>query len=404
MVKKPLAGIKVVGLTWYVTGPQITKTLAAYGAEVVKIEGHTRHDPGREYPPYKDNIAGLNRCGDFNSYNTGNLSIALNLAKPRGIEIVKRLVARADVVVDNFAGQAMPRMGLGYEELRKVKPDIIMLSACMQGQTGPYATLPGSGGHLVALSGFTYITGWPDRQPAGPHGPYTDYIGPRFCLTAILAALDYRRRTGKGQYIDVSQYETSIHFLAPLLLDYTVNGRVAGGMGNRCSYAAPHGAYRCHGKDRWCAIAVFSDGEWSSFRKVIGNPPWSKDPRFGTLLGRKKNEDELDRLVEEWTVNYPAEQVMTMMQSAGVAAGVLETNQDMMEHDPQLKHRHFFRELDHPETGPYHAPGSAFNLSRATYELKRAPLLGEHNEYVLKELLSMSDSEIAKLSAEGVLE
>lgn len=277
-----------------------------------------------------------------------------------------------------------------------------MLSTCMMGQTGPHAAHPGYGRPLAALAGFSQIAGWPDRQ-AAELGPYTDFIAPRLNALTILAALDYRRRTGKGQYIDMSQYENSIHFIAPLVLDYVVNQRIAGREGNRFIYAAPHGAYRCQGDDRWCAIAIFNDDEWESFGNVIGNPAWIEDPKFSTLLGRKENEDELDRLVEEWTINHSAEEVMTMTQVAGVGAGVVENGEDLLEHDPQLKHRHFFWELDHAEVGKDYAPGPSFVLSKSTCELRPAPLLGEHNEYALKEMLGMSDDEIAELVIEEVI-
>ena len=278
-----------------------------------------------------------------------------------------------------------------------------MLSACMQGQTGPHAAHPGLGFHLTALSGFSNITGWPDRQPLDL-GPHTDFIAPHFNLLAILAAIDYRRRTGKGQYIDISQYENGIHFMAPIILDYVVNQRIANRMGNRHSDAAPHGAYRCHGEDRWCAIAVFTDEEWQSFSKVIGDPRLTTNLKFSTLLARKENEDELDSLVEEWTINRSAEEVMNLLQAAGVAAGVVQTGEDLLEHDPQLKHRQFFQELDHPEIGKHYARCPAFTLSKSSCEVQRAPLLGEHNEYLLKETLGMSDEEIAELVIEGVVE
>ncbi len=401
--KKALAGIKVADFTRAVAGPITTKTLSDYGAEVIKIEGKVKFDGHRMASPFKDNIPGLNRGGDFNQDSTGKLSIALNLAHPKGIEIAKKFIAQADIVVENFAGGVMKRMGLGYEELKKIKPDIIMLSACMQGQTGPHTTHPGLGFHLTALSGFTHITGWPDREPLDL-GPHTDFIAPHFNVLAILAALDYRRRTGRGQYIDMSQYENGIHFMAPLVLDYTVNQRVANRIGNHHSSAAPHGAYRCRGEDRWCVIAVFTDEEWHSFSKVIGDPTLTTNPKFSTLPARKENEEELDSLVEEWTITHSAEEVMSLMQAAGVAAGVVETGEDLLEHDPQLKHRRFFQELDHPEIGKHYARGPAFVLSKCPCELQRAPLLGEHCEYVLKEILGMSDDEIAELVIEEVLE
>jgi len=404
MTKKLLDGLKVADFTLYVAGPQITKVLAAYGAEVIRIEGKSKIDFQRVSPPFKDMEPGFNRGGDFNQYNTSKLSMAVNLTKPKGVELAKRLVAWADLVVENFSGGAMTRMGLGYEELERIKPDIIMLSTCMQGQTGPYATSPGTGYHLTALSGFYHITGWPDREPVGPDGPYPDYIAPRLSLLALLAALDYRRRTGKGQYIDISQYETAVHFMTPLVLDDAVNQRVAGCRGNRSDYAAPHGVYRCRGDDKWCAIAVFTDEEWESFGKVTGNQSWAKETRFATLPARKRNEDELECLVEEWTVNLSPLEVMNMMQAAGVGAGMVQTAEDLLEYDPQLKHNHLFWELDHPEVGKYRAPGSSFVLSKSPYALQRAPLLGEHNEYVLKQVLGLPDEEIAELVVEGVIE
>ncbi|MFC1966834.1 CaiB/BaiF CoA transferase family protein [Chloroflexota bacterium] len=403
MSKRPLEGIKVVGFTWVFAGPLITKALADNGAEVIRIEGKSRPDSERAAHPFKDGIIGVNRSGGFNLYNTGKLGITLNLAHPKGIEIAKKFVARADVVVENFAGGAMKRMGLGYEELKKVKPDIIMLSSCMQGQTGPHANHPGYGTHLTGLSGFYQIAGWPDRQPPSI-GVYTDYIAPHFGVLAILAAIDYQHRTGKGQYLDMSQYENGVHFIAPLLLDYTVNQRAATRIGNQYPSAVPHGAYRCHGEDRWCAIAVFTDEEWESFCKVIGNPVWAKNSRFTTLLARKENEEELNRLVEEWTISHSAEEVMNMMQTTGVAAGLLETGEDLLDHDPQLRHRRFFWEVEHPEVGKYHPWGPSFTLSKAPCELRSAPLLGEHNEYALKEILGISDDEIAQLVTEGVIE
>jgi len=401
--KKPLEGVKIADFSRYITGPLATKTLADYGAQVIRIEGRTRPDFTRTTPPFKDGVTGLNRSGCFNQYNTSKLSIALNLARPRGVEIAKQLVAWADVVVENFAGGAMERMGFGYEELKKIKPDIIMLSTCMQGQKGPHSTHAGYGYHLTALSGATNIAGWPDREPPWL-GPYTDYIAPHFNAFVLLAALDYRRRTGKGLYFDMSQYENGIQFLAPLILDYVVNGRVADRMGNRNDRAAPHGAYRCRGEDRWCAIAVFTDDEWRSFCRVMGNPGWANNLKFSTLRDRKNNEDELDRLIEEWTVNYSPEEVMTLLQKAGVGAGVLQNGEDLLGKDPQLKHRKYFWELDHSEIGKHCAHGQAFTLSKTDYDIKGVPLLGEHNERVLKEILGMSDEEIAELVIEGILE
>jgi len=402
--KRVLDNLRVLDFGWAWTGPLTAKTLCDYGAEVIKVEGRSRPDIHRvSAPPFKDNIPGLDRSGTFNQDNTGKLSIALNLSHPKAVQIIKKLVTRTDIVIENYAGGVLTRLGLGYNELRKLKPDIIMLSSCMQGQTGPHSTHPGYGLHLTSLAGFSHIAGWPDREPAWLSA-YTDFPAPRFNVAILLAALDYRRRTGKGQYIDMSQFENAIHYLAPLILDYTVNGRVANREGNRYAYAAPHNAYRCRGDDRWCAIAIFTDEEWQSFCRVIGNPDWTDDPRFKNMSARKENEDELDKLVEEWTINQTAEEIMSMMQAAGIGAGVLQTAEDLLEHDPQLRHRQLYRELEHPEIGTHRAPGPAFQLSKCPYEVRRSPLLGEHNEYILRDVLNLPDEEIAELVIEGVIE
>jgi benzylsuccinate CoA-transferase BbsF subunit len=394
MPKNLLAGIKVVDFTWHLTGPLTTKALADCGAEVIRVESRKRPDIQR---------VGA-RFGSFSQYNTGKLGITLNVATPQGLELCKRLIARADIVVENFAGGAMERMGLGYETLKGLKPDLIMCSSCMQGQTGPHARHPGSGHKLTSLAGFSHITGWPDREP-GYIGAYTDFVAPRFNIIAILAALEYRRRTGKGQYLDMSQYENSVQFMAALALDYSVNKRVLGRIGNQCDYAAPHNAYRCRGEDRWCTIAVFTDQEWQSFCRVIGSPEWTRDTRFMTLSGRKKNEAEMDRHIEAWTVQRSAEEAMAALQNAGVAAGVVETGEDLLDHDPQFKHRHTFTELDHPDGGRYRTQaGPHFLLSKTPFDVKRAPRLGEHNEHVFKGILGLSDAEFAGLVKAGVID
>ncbi|MEE8353459.1 MAG: CoA transferase [Dehalococcoidales bacterium] len=400
---KPLEGVKVADFTWALVGPITTKMLADWGAEVVKIEGRSRPDSRRTVPPFSDNVPGLDRSGTFSPYNTNKLSVALNLTQARGIEVAKRVVAWADIVVDNFAGGAMKRMGLDYEVLSRVKPDIIMLSSCPMGQTGPYPTAPAIGAGLTALAGIMDLAGWPDRDPVALDS-YTDFISPHFNATIILAALDYRDRTGQGQFLDLSQYEDCVHFMAPLVLDYTVNGRLNTRMGNRLDRAAPHNAYRCRGDDRWCAVGVFTEEEWRGLCGVIGRPELAGNRRFATPTARKENEAELDRIVEAWTMARSAEEVMGLMQAAGVPAGVVRNSEELLEHDPQLAHRRFFRTVDHAEVGAYRAPRSSFTLSRYDPELRAAPLLGEHNEYVLREIAGFSDDEIAELIADEIVE
>jgi benzylsuccinate CoA-transferase BbsF subunit len=401
MGNKAFDGVKVADFSWMITGPLIAKYLGEHGAEVIRVESSIYVDGMRTGGPMKDGIPGINRSSYFANYNNNKYGVTLNLKHPKGKAIAKRIVTWADIVIDSFTPGSMERLGLGYDELKSIKPDVIMLRTCMQGQSGPHAMHPGTGSQLTALAGFVQLSGWPDRDPANPWYAYTDYIGPRFGLCALIAALDYRRRTGKGQMIDVSQYEAGVHFISPLLLDFVVNGRIANRMGNRCPSAAPHGVYRCSGEGRWCAIAIFTDDDWKAFCQAIGNPPWTRDSKFATLLDRKKNENELDYLVSKWTIDLEAEEVMVRLQSAGVAAGVVHDGKDVAE-DPQLKHRHYRWELNHSEIGKHLYHGSGFKLSKTPAELNMpAPCLGEHNEYVYTKILGIPDEEFAELLTSG---
>jgi benzylsuccinate CoA-transferase BbsF subunit len=389
MSRKLLEGIRTVEVTGHVTGPLTTQLLADCGAESIVIETASRQ-------------LGFGRPGNAVEHKntTGKLSVSLNFIDPKGLELARRLIATADIFVENMAGGKLANRGLGYEDIRKIKPDIIYLSTCMQGQTGPHYAHAASGHKLSALAGFNHITGWPDRKPAWV-GTYTDFVAPRYNVIAILGALEYRRRTGKGQFLDMSQYEPGLQFQATSILDYTVNRRVAGRIGNQSPYAAPHNAYCCKGEDRWCAISVFTDDEWQSFCKVIGNPELVGDVRFSSLVSRKENEEELDKMINEWTKNRTAEDVMKLMQTAGVAAGVVETAEDQIMHDPHLKQREFFWELESPETKKYVTKGAPFY--RLSIRVRQGPLLGENNDYVLKNILKLSDEEIVELKKEGVI-
>jgi len=404
MSRMVLEGIKVADFSHAAVGPLTTQYLAQLGATVIKIDSDMHPDGSRSLPPFAGNISGLNSSGLFAMWNSTKRTIAINLGRPKGIELAKRLIMWADIVVENYSGHTMEKWGLGYENLRKMKPDIIMLSSCMHGQTGPFSRHKGYGIPLAALCGVSYLTGWPDRMPAGVYGPWTDYMSPRLNLAAIAGALIYRKRTGKGQYLDASQYESSLTFLSPLIMDYMVNGHVMERQGNRSPLAAPHGVFKCKGDARWCAIAVTSDIEWQAFCRVVGNPLWTTDPRFTTLEKRKQNEDALEELVEEWTKERPPEEVMELLQGAGVPAGIVESGQDLND-DPQLKHYNFLQMLDHQGMGLAGCPArtNTFRLSKADQQLWAAPTLGEHSAYVCTEILGMSDDELAELLNEGVL-
>ncbi len=402
--RQALQGIKVVDFSAVGTGPVTAMYLADHGATVLEIESSHHIDIARAAPPMKDRVHGVNRAGWFNEFNRNKYGMELDLRHPRAAEVTEKIISWADIVVENFTPGVMGRLGLGYDKLIKIKPDIIMFSTTMAGQTGPQAKLPGYGATLVALSGFTHLTGWPDRGPVEVYGAYTDWLLPPMGVVAILAALDYRRRTGKGQYIDLSQYEVGISFLAPLLLDYAVNGKVWNRKGNLSSCAVPHNVYRCKGDDRWCAITVFTDREWAALREVMGDPEWSCDLKFNSFNSRKRNEEELDGLIDSWTIQYTPDELAARLQQAGVPAGPVATAEDLFS-DPQLKHRQFFQVLNHPEIGQYTVRGSPYKLSKTADQVSRpAPCMGEHTEYACTKLLGMSDEEFVDLFASGLFQ
>ena len=404
MNEQAFSGLNIADFSWAGVGPIITRCLADHGATIVRVESMRHIDLLRTAPPFRDGIPGRNRGSLYTNYNLSKYSLALNLGCPRGIEVARRLVDWADVVVESFTPGTMKNWGLDYETVKSARSDIIMLSTCAHGQTGQYAGQRGLGIQLVSVAGFTYLTGWPDRLPTSPYGAYTDLLVPRLGLCALIAALEYRCKTGEGAYLDLSQVEASLHFLAPILLDYFVNGREAYRAGNRDPYAAPHGAYPCKGDDRWCVIAVFNDEEWQELCMELGSPEWARDPRFNTLAGRKENEQELDELLAKWTADFAPEEIMLCMQKAGVPAAVVQDARDV-HNDPQLAQREHLWVFDHPEIGPHSHDAWAFHLSRTPGTPGRpAPLLGQDNEFVLRDLLGYSEKEYTDLLLTGILE
>ena len=387
-------GINVVEFAAIAAGPVIGKHLADHGARVVHVESHQRPDGFRvNYPPYKDNKPGINRSGAFGICNNNKYGVTINLKTREGIELAKKLIAWADLIVENFTPGTLKKLGLGYEEMVEVNPDIILLSTCNQGQSGPHALHPGFGSHLSSLCGFTYMTGYPDRLPYILYGPYVDHIGVGYGVIAAVAALEHRRRTGEGQFIDLAQYEAGVQFMIPALLDYSINHRVVERDGNRHSFAAPHNTYPCKGDDRWCVISIFNDQEWKDLCQCMGRDELILDPRFKTIPARKKHEDEVEREVAKWTSQLTAEEVFKKLQENGVKAGIVQTIADLFA-DPQLKHRGFWAPVDHPEIGRCHAEGPPFALSKTPFKIDRpAPMIGEHNELVFKEFLAAGKEE-----------
>ncbi len=404
MNRQVFEGIKVVEFAAIAAGPLIGKHLADFGAQAVHVESYARPDGFRQnYPPYKDNKPGMNRSGAFTICNNGKYGVTLNLKSKGGIDLAKKLIAWGDIIIENFTPGTMKKLGLGYEDMKKVNPDVILLSSCNQGQVGPHAFHPGFGSHLSSLCGFTYMTGYPDRLPCILYGPYVDHIGVGYGVIAAVAALEHRRQTGEGQFVDLAQYEVGVQFMTPALLDYSINGRVIERDGNRHSFAAPHNAYPCKGEDRWAVISVFNDVEWQALCRCMDREDLISDPRFKTIIARKSNEPALDEEVSKWTSQRTAEEVFKTLQEKGVKAGFVETMKDLFE-DPQLEHRHFWNPVDHAEVGRNHAEGPPFLLSKTPFKIERpAPMIGEHNEKVFKEFLGLSGAEYDKAVNDGII-
>lgn len=402
MTHEALEGIKVLDFSWVIAGPIVSRYLANHGATVVRVENEAYPDLLRLSRPFKDNTPGVNTSGFFANYNSDKYSIGLDLKHPKGLELTKRLVSWCDIVVENFTPGTMERLGIDYEHAKQVNAGIIMVSLSPQGQDGPHCKHPGYGIELESLAGFTVLFGWPDRDVAQPFGALTDYISGHLATAALLAALDQRRRTGEGVYIDVSQVECSLQFLAPLIMRYLVSGEEFVRMGNRSAYAAPHGVYRCRENDEWVVIAVWNDQQWQDLCRVIDKPQLARG-KFETLVERMKHIDELDRIIEEWTACKTAEEVTNLMREHGIEAAPVWNARDLYE-DPQLKYRGHFQVLNHPEMGACAYEGPPFQLSKTPSKLKMpAPCLGQHSEYVCTTLLGLSDSEFIELIADGVV-
>jgi benzylsuccinate CoA-transferase BbsF subunit len=400
-----LSGIIIIAFCWAIVGPLTMKFFADHGATVIRVETTKRPCVMRTSAPYKDGKPGVNRGGYFNHFNSNILSLSLNMGHPKAMKVVKKLVATADVFMENYTPGNMEKWGLGYEDLKKMKSDIIMLRQSGYGTTGPYAQLPAFGMVLAPIAGLPNFIGWPGKEPL-PIGvsAYTDCISPRFATAALIAALDYRNKTGKGQLLELSQFETAIYFITPAVLEYISSGREPTRIGNSSSSAVPHGVYRCKGDDRWCAIAVSNDEEWLSLCRVIDKPEYAEDSRFNTFMGRKKNEHEINKALSDWTIQFTAEDVMARLQAAGVPAGVVKNTADIYE-DPQLRSRNLLWPMNHSEIGLFTHLGQSFELSKTpATAFSPSPLLGEHTEYVCTKMLGMPDEEFVDLMQAGVFE
>ncbi len=403
--KGPLAGIRVADFTWIGAGSYTTKLLADFGADVIKVESSTHMDTLRSTPPFKDGIKGIERSGYFADRNTSKRGMRLNLKHPQGLAIAKRLIACSDVVANNFRPGVMDRLGLGYAAAQALRPDIVYLAMSMQGGTGPHTKYVGFGLTIGALAGIHYSSGPSDRPPAGTSTNYPDHVpNPAHAAFAVLAALNYRRRTGCGQYIDLAQTEPTVALLGTAIVDYAVNGRIAERHGNSHPVWAPHGVYPCLGDDRWIAVAVQDDAQWGRLADALALEP-TRRAAWAHSEARETQRLTIDEwLTSETRLREPFD-LMRQLQEAGVPAGVVQNAGDLIERDPQLAHRQHWQYLDHPEMGRSIYNNVPIKLSRTPGQLSRpAPMLGQHTEEICTSLLGLTTDEVARFAADKVFE
>ena len=400
---QPLSGVKVLDLAWVVAGPLIGRSLADYGASVVRIDSSKRTETARMMGPFPQGRFDVQQSTLYENCNAGKFGLALDLRLEEARAVVRDLAAWADIAVESFTPGQMGKWGLGYERLSAINPGLIMVSTSLMGQSGPWTRYSGYGNHGAAISGFQNIVGPEGGPPVGPFGPYTDFVAPRFGVVATLAALDQRRRTGKGCHLDVSQSEAGMQFLAPQIADYSVTGRIQACAGARDVAMAPHGVFAAAGWDNWVAIAARSDTEWAALARLIGGAALAGDARFAALEGRKANEDALEAIVSDWTAQRTAADIEAELQALGVPAHVAVDSAGFMA-DPQLNARDHFVRLPHPLMSEAVVEASRYRLSETPAKYPRsAPVYGRDNDHVLADILGYDADRIAALRAAGVL-
>jgi benzylsuccinate CoA-transferase BbsF subunit len=402
MTTGPLEGVRILDFTWAWAGPHATLLLAFLGAEVIKVESRRRLDHTRLRSLMTGPImTSPDHSVIFNDLNAGKLSLTLNLSQPKAVEIAKRVAQISDVVTENMRPGVMERLGLGYDDLKAVKPNIIMLSSSAVGATGPERTYAGYAPTFAAMGGLAYITGHPDDPPMPLSGAVDLRVGTTSAF-AILAALHYRARTGKGQHIDLSSTEAVSTLIGHTFMDYSMNSRVQTRAGNRDHLMAPHNCYPCLGEDKWVTIAVACQEEWDALRRVVGDGRL-EDERFADAASRWQNQEALDQFIGEWTASRTQEEVTQALQKVGVAAMPLLDGRALVR-DAHLRERGVLEPLHHPLIGERLTLSPPWRFSRTLAQIRRpGPLLGEHNQYVLGELLGMASDEIERLVAEEVL-
>jgi len=401
MADYPLSGYRVVDFSWVWAGPLLGELLADMGAEVIKVETNKRLDSARLTPGRS--TVGPETDFVFHSINRNKLGITVDMTDPRGAKLIRELISISDVALDNFSPMGLKKLNLEYAELSQANPQLVMISLPAAGQHGPLSNIVTYAPSLGALCGYSSLIGYPGERVLGEQTPYLDVTSSIHGAFAVLSALYYRESTGKGQYIDMAQIEVGASVIGEAFMEYFMAGRVLGTMGNRSPTMAPHNNYPCLGEDRWVSIAVDTEEEWRSFCTAIGNPPWVKEKRFSDKFNRQRNLEELDRLVSAWTINLSNYEVMDILQKAGVAATPCL---DLMERfsDPHYAERGTHLQVEHPATGIDIIAGIPFKLSGTPGEVRRpAPMLGQHNDYVFRELLGRTESELAQLVEEKVI-
>jgi benzylsuccinate CoA-transferase BbsF subunit len=399
----PLQGIHVLDLSWVMVGPVSGRYLADLGADVVKVESSRRIDPVRTLGPFKDGRSGPERSVSYHNLNAGKRCITLDIRKPQGRELVLQLARWADVVLESFTPGVLDELQLGYRELSRANPKLIMASTAILGQTGPDAKgTSGVGTMGAAMSGATHQLGWPDRAPCGPFGPWTDGVAPRFIVASILAALHRRTRTGEGCYIDVAQAEAGVQFMLPAYYEFAVNGEIPERRGVAGSpLRVPEGVYRCAGDDRWIAISASDAPHWHALRNVIGGA--LRELRFDTVLGRIRNRAAIEAAISDWAVAQESAAIEARLQAAGIPAHIVSRGLDLGR-DADLNHRGHFKKFTDAVLGEAEIEGPRCALERTPLpETRRGPRIGEHTTEILETICNLSKNEIAQLADAGVL-
>lgn len=394
MQKNALSGLRIIDFTWVLAGPYATRLLADFGAEVIKIQSK-KTAKGAE----------SNLTAYFATWNRNKRSITLDMSYPEAKEIVLRLAGISDAVIENYSPRVMENWELHYEKLREINPRIIMARISAMGQTGPWKDYVAYGATLQSLTGISYMTAFRRDDPLGIGYAYGDHVVGLFTVFAVLAALECRDRTGQGCCIDLSGYEALCATMGPALLHAALNGKPLMPQGNRPCWgdAAPYGCYKCSGEDRWCVIAVFNDDQWYGLCQASGNLHWAKDTRFASFSGRKENEKELDELLSQWTAQYAPEEIVGLLQEAGLSSGIVQDADDLA-NDPELAAREFFLSLDHPVLGRTVSDRSPIRFKdNDSICRKAAPLLGEANQYVYRELLGFTEKQISDYIERGII-